>query len=514
MMIMVISDGEAQGAFMTYLTALAMRPLYMVLVPLFASILIFVIGRFVSYCSEILEILAASFAAVGGVSLLSAVLAGEELSTGIITTGSSPLLTFSPDYAGATFAAVISVLWLLVSVYSAGCTIRLDKPASSVIHGASSLSMGAVFSLCFAADLMTFFTALVVLMAASYPLVFCGSSNSRAKSLIRYYSAVAAAAVMLGMSYKMIVTACGKQDFVLGGYVSDGTLTGNECLTAFVLMVLPGMLCAGLITLHRWIPETMTAEHPADAVMHSLTLANAGAFTVIRALLYIFGQENVRDCGGMKFLVYAAVFTIIAAGLTSLGEPLIRGRVAFTIPAQVSAVILGACIISPFGITGTMIFLSATAVSRAAICMAAGALTYDTGANDIAGLPGSAKHSPLSVLAFAAATFAAAGLPFTGNFAGIVNIFYGGIAAGKPFLLAMIALSSLFIAACLGQVIFASFGKGDGAKRESRAGFLIFIPVIMCVIFAFVLGIKPDAIFRLRETAMMLGNSLFNPLMK
>ena len=263
---------------MSDFTALELRPVYTVLLPLAASLLIFTAGRAVKYLSEIFSVITASLTALSTISMLSAVLAGKEIDSLLITMTSDMGMTLGLDSMGMFFAAFISVLWVITTFWSLGVTSGRGRIYSSLLYGSASLSVAGIYGMCFARDLISLFVSLLIVMVSGYPAVICDKENIRPKFLPRFSVFVIAAAGLYAASMYMIIHAAGNANFRAGGFIEPEMLTGGKELAAFLMMTAAGLLCSGMVTFHRLIPELMRLKTPGAITMHSLSVFRAMIF--------------------------------------------------------------------------------------------------------------------------------------------------------------------------------------------------------------------------------------------
>ncbi len=498
------------------LTALDYRPGLIVLLPLVAACLIYVFGERISpNLRETITFAAAIPMALLVYSLVPEVLAGTEIGFTLIEIVKGISLQFSVDAAGMVFACVGSTLWVVTSCYSIGYMRGHGEQNQTGYYSAFAMCLMATMGLCFAANLLTFFIFFEILTVATYPLVVHYRDAEGTQSGRKYlaYTLISGQLFFAGI---VIIYACtGTMDFVPGGFVKSGDIPMPWMLLVFFLMVGAGIVKAGVMPLHSWLPAAMVAPTPVSALLHAVAVVKAGAFCTLRVVLYVFGPESARSCHGSEILAWMAVVTILLSSLVAIRKDNLKARLAFSTVGQLSYIVLGISILSPFAATGALYHIVAHAFMKITLFMCAGAIFVTTHKKNISEMVGISNRMPVTMTCFTLASLAVAGFPFFVGFVSKANIILGAISMGRPLFVATLIVSALLALTYLMPVVFIAF-KRDFNNTEfpkyGEASIPMMLPIIFTTICSILLGLMPNIGLHLYDLAELAGNAIFGIL--
>ena len=493
------------------------RPLCAVLVSLCASGLIYVLGEHVHRnLREGITLSAAVIKIILVYSLIPAALAGNEVKLELFRIVQGVSFALSVDPAGMVFACVAATLWLLTSVYSIGYMRGHGEENQTGYFAAFAMCLSAATGLCFAANLLTFFIFFEVLTVATYPLVVHYRDDEAVASGRKYLAYTLISGQIFFAAIVIVYAVSGTMDFKPGGFLTADMLPMPWALIVFFMMVGAGIVKAGVMPLHSWLPAAMVAPTPVSALLHAVAVVKAGAFCTLRVVLYVFGPELAKDCGGAQLLAWMAVFTIIVSSFIAMRKTNLKARLAFSTVGQLSYIVLGICILTPFSTAGALYHIVAHAFMKITLFMAAGAIFVTTHKKDITEMVGLGRRMPVTMGAFAAASIGIAGFPFFAGFVSKANIIFGAVEAGQPLFVATLIASALLALAYLMPVVLIAFKKevdNPDFREFGEANPRMLVPLVLAAVLSAVLGIAPNLGLHLFDLSLMAGNSIFSPLM-
>lgn len=498
---------------MTHLLALEYRPLLAVLVSLLASGLIYVTGEHVKPNVRESITLTASVLKIALVwSMVPAVLAGREIRLVLFEIVKGVGLEFNVDPAGMVFACVASTLWILTSIYSIGYMRGHGEENQTGYFAAFAMCLSATTGLCFSANLITFFIFFEVLTVATYPLVVHYRDEEGVRSGRKYLAYTLISGQIFFAAIVIVYVVSGTLEFRPGGFLKPEMLPMPWALIVFFMMVGAGMVKSGVMPLHSWLPAAMVAPTPVSALLHAVAVVKAGAFCTLRVVLYVFGPEMAKYCMGAEILAWMAVFTIIISSLIAMRKTNLKARLAFSTIGQLSYIVLGICILTPYSTAGAIYHIVAHAFMKITLFMAAGAIFVTTHKKDITEMVGIGRRMPYTMAAFTVASVGIAGFPFFVGFVSKANIIMGAVQMGKPVFVATLIASALLALTYLMPVVLIAFKKNvDNPEfaEQGDAAPAMLVPLIITAIISVVLGLAPNAGLHLLDMAYMAGNSIF-----
>nr|YP_002213619.1 NADH dehydrogenase subunit 5 [Bilobella aurantiaca]ABS88970.1 NADH dehydrogenase subunit 5 [Bilobella aurantiaca] len=181
----------------------------------------------------------------------------------------------------------------------------------------------------------------------------------------------------------------------------------NKKTTSFILglVVLASMTKSAQMPFSAWLPAAMAAPTPVSALVHSSTLVTAGVYMLIRFSV-LLGVSSV--------LFYISLLTLLMSGYGALFEYDLKKIIALSTLSQLGVMMLSLSI----GLWELAYFhLISHAMFKSLLFLCAGAFIHllsDT--QDIRGLAGVLKSSPLSMLYFVGSSLSICGFPFLAGF--------------------------------------------------------------------------------------------------
>ena len=241
---------------------------------------------------------------------------------------------------------------------------------------------------------------------------------------------------------------------------------------------------AARVPLHGWLPAAMAAPAPVSALLHAVAVVKAGAFGVMRIVLDVFGLERVVTLGVGLPLAALAALTILWGSARALQQQEIKKRLAFSTVSQVSYIILGIALASPFAVIGGLVHLVHQGLMKITLFFCAGIFDERAGITRVDALDGIGRQMPWTSVCFSIGAFGMIGLPPTAGFISKIYLGIGALQADAPWVLAVLAASTLLNAAYFLPLVYRIwFGAGGtralaGDAPTERPLGLIAPPVI------------------------------------
>ncbi len=365
-------------------------------------------------------------------------------------------ISFSTEPLGLIFATLASGLWVVISVFSIGYMRGTGARHQTRFYICFAVALAATMGVAYASNLLTLFLFYELLTLATYPLVAHDETES-AKSGARIYISI-----LLGTSLLFFLTAIawtwsltGTLDFAKGGILS-GKIEGPPAALLFALFMF-GVGKAALMPFHRWLPAAMAAPAPVSALLHAVAVVKAGAFTVLKVAVYIFGIDFLASPDITGWLMWVAAFTLIVAALIALRQDNLKARLAYSTVSQLAYITLGVSLATKMGIIGGAIQMLAHALAKITLFMCAGAIFVASGKENVSEMRGLGRVMPFTFIAFLLGSLSIIGLPPTGGSWSKWFLMIGAVDAGQKLLISVWMLSSLLGIAYLIPVVARGF---------------------------------------------------------
>lgn len=378
-------------------------------------------------------------------------------------------LVLRVDPLALFFAGLSAILWLLTTIYAIG--YLRGKPHRSRFFGFFSLCVTTTVGISFSGNLITFLVFYELLTLVTYPLVaHWGNEKSlRAARIYLRYALTGGVSVLIGVVW--LTMEVGAVDFAEGGAEGIAELVASSPVVAVVIFVLlvGGMgVKAALVPLHSWLPMAMVAPAPVSALLHAVAVVKAGVFGIMRVIDDVYGIEQAWELGVLTPLLVVASVTVIYGSYQALRQEGIKARLAFSTVSQVSYVVLGVTMFSMAGTAGGVVHLVHQGIMKITLFFCAGLFASVLGIEKIRELRGAGTRMPWTSAAFTVGAFGMIGLPPTAGFISKWQLGVGALESPHPWVLAVLAASSLLNAAYfLPMVYLLWFGEKTGTGDDA-----------------------------------------------
>jgi multicomponent Na+:H+ antiporter subunit D len=448
---------------------------------------------------EVWGYLAAVVALVAAALMVPGVLAGEVASLRLLTLVPGMDLMFRLDGLGLTFALLASGLWIITGVYSSGYVRASNLKHRKRYFAAFAASIGAALGVAFAGNLLTFFLFYELLTLSTYPLVVHKESEQAYAAGRRYllFALGGGLALLTGIAWTW--QAAGTLDFVAGGFL-HGQVSAGVLTALFVLFILGVSVKSAVMPLHSWLPAAMVAPTPVSALLHAVAVVKAGVFGTMRVIGFVFGPAALGEFGGAQVLAVLAGATIVIGSLIALRQDNLKRRLAYSTVVHLSYIVLGAALVTPFGLTGSMMHMVNHGLAKITLFFCAGAIYATTHKENISELVGMGREMPWTFGAFTVGSLALVGLPGLSGFVGKFFLARGAIQADDMVSLAIMLGASLLTASYLLPIVRIAFFPGmqpDGTPRpvqRAEARPALVVPLVITAVLVVIFGVIPAVI--------------------
>lgn len=445
--------------------------------PVLAVPLIVIFGRVPNLREAVTLITAAALFAIA-VMLVRSVGDGArpEVVLVQVTAGLSLKLALEP--LGAVFMALASGLWFVNSLYSIGYMRGGKETHQTRFYVFFAVAICGAMGVAMAADLFTLFVFYEVLTLSTYPLVSHKGTNTARIGARIYLGILLGASLALFLPAIIITQAiAGGLDFVPGGVMPDLAVGPDGMATGPMVWVYGLVLAmfafgigkAALMPVHPWLPNAMVAPTPVSALLHAVAVVKAGAFTMIKVSVYVFGPDVMQALPMAKWLAWVAAGSIVLASVIAMGKDNLKARLAFSTVSQLAYMTLGAMLATPFALLGAALQLVCHAFGKITLFMCAGAVYVGAKKTELSTMGGLARAMPWTFGAFAVGAASIIGLPPLAGAWPKLYLMMGSVDAGMMAIIGALIVSSILNVIYLG-VIPAKAALAPGAVTRADGG--------------------------------------------
>lgn len=356
------------------------------------------------------------------------------------------------------FAGLVAALWPLAVLYSFP---YMEHEHNGRFHINTfyffyTATYGVTLGIAMSANVLTMYCFYELLTLVTVPLVMHTLSQEAilASRTYFYYSLGGAAFAFIGMIF--LIKYGNSLDFIYGGVLNVAEIGEKKdlLLLIYVMTFLGFGVKAAICPFNAWLPKAGVAPTPVTALLHAVAVVKSGAFAIMRITYYSFGTDFLIGTWAQKVLMAIVIFTIVYGCSMAVKETHIKRRLAYSTISNLSYILFGAVIMTPYGLVGALCHMVFHGVMKICSFFCAGAVITQAHCNYVYELDGLGKKMPKIFTIFTISAFALIGVP---GLCGFVSKWYLATAAvrsGNPY--AYAGISALLISALLTAIYMLS----------------------------------------------------------
>lgn len=343
------------------------------------------------------------------------------------------------DYAGAVFRVLVILGAVITCMFSSD---EENLHCCGEFYFLLVISTLGLTMLAAASDLIMVFLALET---ASVPLYILTGFRFRdpksVESGLKYllYGAVASTIMLFGFTFLYGFSGT-TQLYEIGDAIRAGNIPPMAAATAGLLVLVGLGYKISAVPFHFWAPDVYEGAPTAIAGFLS-TASKAGGFAVLlRFVFVVFPSLSVYT---PVLIAIMAVASMLVGNLLALSQKNFKRFLAYSSIAQAGYILVGVAAFSVLGATGVFYYLMAYLVTNMAAFGIAFLIARATGTDDIAGLAGLSRQSPVLGMALLISLLSLGGIPPFAGFIGKFIVFSAAIQSGLAWLAVVAVLNSV-----------------------------------------------------------------------
>ncbi|MCI9360710.1 MAG: proton-conducting membrane transporter [Hungatella sp.] len=426
---------------------------------------------------------------------------------------------FKLDRLGSVFAGLIAFLWPLATLYA--FEYMKEEPRKPGFFAFYTMTYGVTTGIAFAGSLITLYLFYELLTLVTFPLVLQPLTReaAHASRTYLYYSLGGAAFAFLGLVLVLGFSATGNTGFVPGGMLNTGiTQNQKNILLMFYVLAFFGFgVKAALFPCHGWLPKATVAPTPVTALLHAVAVVKSGAFAILRLTYFSFGAEFLRGTWAQWVVMAAALVTIVYGSTMAVREVHWKRRLAYSTISNLSYILFGVSIMSPFGLAAALCHMVAHAFMKICGFFCAGAVMHQTGKTYIYELDGMGKKMPITFGCFTVSSLSLMGVPLFAGFISKWNLCqaafeYAGQAvsdnipggwfpyAGVAVILYSALMTAFYMLTVVIRAYFPKAESGQGIKKGKDfhdPNWMMLLPLVIFVAVIVAIGLHSAPLMHL-----------------
>ncbi len=428
------------------------------------------------------------------ISMLPVILNGDRIVYTLFTIIPGIAIKFRVDALGIFFATTASSLWVITTIYSIGYMRSLREHEQTRYFLFFAIALSATMGVAFSANLITLYLFYELLSLSTYPLIIHDETKTALKAGTKYLAYMLTSSILFQLlAIFLVYSLTGTIEFSDGGVFSG---TESPALLAVILILfIAGYAKSAIMPLHSWLPAAMVAPTPVSALLHAVAVVKTGVFSIVRVLLFIFGVTILSDTGLGSVIGYVASFTIILASIFALTQDNLKKRLAYSTVSQLSYIVLGASLLSPYGVIGGIIHIVNHAFSKITLFFCAGSIYIASKKKDISEMKGVGRKMPVTMAAFSIAVLSMIGIPPACGFLSKWYLAIGSMEADNIPMLVVILISAILNAAYFLPIIYTAYFRSpddDTLGDVEEPSPYIVVPLLITAVISLILFFAPS----------------------
>jgi multicomponent Na+:H+ antiporter subunit D len=413
---------------------------------------------------------------------VAALLATLACLTGLAVTAIDGSVTFTtggwPQGVGITFKA--DALGLLFAILSVGTLTAaathevLDGVREREFPGIVLLLAAGLTGVFLTADLFNFYVFFELCLAASYVLAVYGRTPRALGAGLVFTAVNVVGTFVFLLSVASVYRVTGTLDMAEIGARMGAADPNASVLIAVGFFVAFGVKL-GLFPFHFWLPTVYTGSRPAVAAILSGSVANIGAYGLLRFGAQLLPRELDLAAGA---LIVVGSASIIYGGVLAVSRRTASEMLAYSAIGQVGYVLVAIGIGGPVGFGAAILYAAVNAMNKTLLFLT----------TRISG--------PLVGAAFVIGALSVAGVPPAAGFVGKLELFravHQDPAIAGLFLVG--AVLSLLYAFRMYQYDHWRGSAAEPSRRRERA-----VPIVIAVV-VLAAGLWPEPLLAASHAA-------------
>ncbi|MDO4519250.1 MAG: proton-conducting transporter membrane subunit [Eubacteriales bacterium] len=409
-------------------------------------------------------------------------------------------ISFKIDGMTMIFGGLVSVLWPFCMLYAFEYMEHERKKAERIFFMFYSMTFGVTLGISYASNMLTMYMFYEMLTLVTVPLIMHSLSREAilATRKYLYYSLGGAAFAMMGMVF-LIVYSDNACEFTMGGVLRTAATDyrSNMFLIIYLLAFMGFGVKAAIWPMSGWLPDAGVAPTPVTGLLHAVAVVKAGAFGIIRLTYYCFGTEFLRGTWVQNVVMGFSMFTIVYGCAKAVSQMHIKRRLAYSTVSNLSYILFGVTIMTPFGFVGAVCHMICHAFMKICSFFCAGAIMHKSEKKFINELDGMAKRMPIVFACFTVSALALAGVPGLAGFVSKWNLAEAAVESGNVqayFGIACLLISALLTVIYMMTVVFRAYFPRKGFDYSTieyvkDPSWKMCVPLIFFVIVIVALGL-------------------------
>lgn len=363
----------------------------------------------------------------------------------------------------ATFAALLVTAAMMFSW-------RYFEHVATHFQSLMLTFLAGMVGFCLTGDVFDLFVWFELMGVAAYALTAYrpeekgpvqGALNFAITNSVGAYMSLAGIALVYGRTGALNMAQIGRD---LAGHRPDGLV-----VVAFLLIIVGLLVKSAVFPFQFWLADAHAVAPTPVCVLFSGVMVELGLYGTARVYWSMFGNALGHRGGiGDVFMVLGTLTAVVGA-VFCYRQRHIKRLLAFSTISHAGMFLTGFALLTPLGLAGAAVYVLGHGLVKAALFLCTGIVLHRLGSVNETFLHGRGRALKVTGAIFVAAALGLSDLPPFGTFLGKGWIETSAVAHGRPWLLAVLIMSSIIVGAAVLRVAGGVFyGLGDAPSEDPR----------------------------------------------
>lgn len=432
--------------------------------------------------------------------LISGLILAQVLDQGVIdyTFGgwAAPFgIAYRIDLVNAYVLLIVSTISTIVSVFArVSVASEIEAHNQGIFYTAWLLCLTGLLGIAITGDAFNLFVFLEISSLSSYVLIAMGNDRRSLTAAFQYLimGTIGATFILIGIGLLYALT--GTLNMLdLAERIPEVANT-RTARAGFAFLTVGIGLKIALFPLHLWLPNAYAYAPSAVSAFLAATATKVAVYVLLRFIFSVFGKDFALDTMPLALgLTILGSSAVIFASAIAIFQDNIKRMLAYSSVAQIGYLILGVSLVSPAGLTATILHLFNHALMKGALFLALGCIAWRIGSSRLGDFKGLGYRMPWTMGVFLIGSLSLVGIPMT---AGFISKWYLVLAALErgwwPVLIVILAGSLLAVIYVWRVIESAYLGGKHNEAQVGEAPLSMLIPAWILALANLYFGVSTD----------------------
>jgi NADH-quinone oxidoreductase subunit M len=406
---------------------------------------------------------------------------------------------------------ILTTLLGAISILSSWSAIQIRKKEYYILFLLLQVGMLGVFM---ALDFFLFYMFWEVMLVPMYFLIGVWGSERRLYAAIKFFLYTLAGSVLMLLGILALYFKAGANTFDIPTLLAAAPqFSTSAAVILFWAFFFAFAIKVPMFPFHTWLPDAHTEAPTAGSVILAGVLLKMGTYGFIRFSLPLLPRDPAARQKILTVMLVVSVISILYGALVCMMQKDMKKLIAYSSVSHLGFCTLGIFVLTPHGLSGSVIQQINHGISTGALFLIVGVLYERRHTRLISEFGGLSTPMPNFAAIYMIVSLSSLGLPLLNGFIGEFTILRGTYEVSIKY--AAWAVIGIILGAAYLLWLYqrVMFGPVTNPANEHLPDLNAreYATLVPLVILAFWIGIYPKPLFTLLERPVQLIVEQVNP---